>query len=1236
MSRGRDNSDHIYDRPATGVTSEQTPNIVIQNKKSPKCLYLLVFLQLCLILGLGHIFYRVSIRPTFRLSVDAGHVEDPISLFNAAISKGREAFAAIPEISAPGGINSTFYNTVLRVFDELVHNARDHLEEGHHQQGTNITKRDGRYEYEQGFVPESYDGTGSRTFNETAKEAGTRSLSGQEIPEDGLGVPGERPDRGHPQSSAGPRHDINSSGNEESSSSGSSPCAMEDDCRGRRSPSERYGVIPGVDSTVPQAVFSQRGQVTNDLSFGLSFVDFDFSTFELLEKRVLHVIRSAMTFPSTIVNFKGYHKEMGNPSYRLLEAFTRRFELYAQRTSRFRAIYDTMLDEPMREDLTVDKRDETSPKNAEELWITKKVKDPYLNYLIGYDPAGNPFKTWGQVITQFPIPDCDYDDSTCNSEAFRRKELENLARAYAQVPTVTGYNSLVDLLETLTAKVQPPTPFEPEENSTETTTRDPWFGCGLDAWTCPGWYVTKALKAYFDSQNTTTTTEEPDPYAGCEQWGPPTCPPWYKAQRELMKQKRDTQRPGNEATDQENGSSTPAAGQLPPQHLDLGRGKGKVRDYHQRYDFQSGLIDGIEDDGYTVNTPFPSPFEEEGSRSTRSAEAETNEFQSSKVMPVPQPLLGAAAVGIRLIGLVVSVFSGLSYLGLFSKGDASEQIRAAIKNKVIEDAEVPYIPKQSEEGIYFRTPHSHSDILKHYVEHAELALRQMEESVKFSRGVNKNDSGFLNYYDNFIKRRIGHVYVSALYAHTQTIVSTLDMYLDYGDSLISGFEAALVGDTSMTLFPPDAVFHSLTKLDNTKPKNFELIFENEYRNLARFYSLKSRILPHETKRHSFTIVVLVPMLNLLETYALYKYENSPVILGPDKLMLEVVPEESLVTSNKARTFSVTVSAGELSQCHRIGTKYLCPDLRLFKKAPTCIGALLKGTNQDMYRLCRFRFKKRSGTTVVRCGYNEYWFNTDNHRSIHLSCEDYGGKKTIPIKPGTTKVALPPTCTASIDDVLISPSGFLSAGDSKFGSEFYNYPIDGSTEKLYKALKERYPLVDFSKSGRAAIAKQLIDGGYPLDLADIGTKIEIKSSGRTGPFIGGILFVLLLIVLCFLGAGFIHHRAVHRRRRRRLKRPPDIPSEPTRLAPILSASRDDLDELPHPSSPTTSILQTATLTEISPPMSRRPELAGAKPTAITPVIAQLNQPGNTVFHQLLVHEGREESREPIKVTNLDEC
>ena len=1182
----RRHSVHIYDRPVVGTGSEEgerTPVVTVKPVTSTTpCLFILVSLQLCLLTILGVLFFGVSLKPTFRVSLDLSESTDPVTFIKSAVKASSYLLEQIPKDK---NSTSDLFEEVLDFLGQTLFYVPEN------ESRADPSKRDSRWAYESSDIPSGYEGmptyeeTQERgllrqpnssarssvdTNNESSQEKSTGGSSSL-LPEnlaDPQGGSHRFPPEAHSQSrqrgpqSSHPTGRPLGEGDDRTCISGA-------DCRRRRnSPvGESFGIIPEEPGEiVPSVTFSQTSQIMNDLSFGLVYTHFNFSVFRAFELRINYLVMRLAEYSVKIAKFQGYKPHFGHPERRLLETFERRYSLFQAKSDKVRMLYGTMSGVPESDNDLWNKRD-----FKDDAWLDGYVKDPYLIYLAEAEGDHDVFPTWREFLEVFPLEPCSSGNLECTGRAYRIEELYKLSEAYALRSTPETYSALLDIVETLTGNSLR------SDEVVETKGPRKHRGRGRGHSTVPPLPSPAAVQT------------EP------EAWTP----------------KRSVEASSSsQHTELANWSTTESVTNQPVRDDE---GRVKISVPGQWVDENGVPISPpIGDDPYSYN-PHQLSDEAETVHGKDNHLGYRGEPRETRNTPLAKPLVGGLSLGLRLIGVVLSVFSGLSYLGALSKGSSNEDLQKAIDQDVLVNAESGFSDldeKDLNKGSYNNVPKSHEEVLRDYIVHAEKGLKNADDYFKSQLKVNSDKNQNLNqYYDIFLKNRVGALYINTLISYTVNVIAALNEYVDYADSLIEGFSVALTGATPLIFFPPDNTYRSLQELDNKKPKNYALIFENEYENLARFYSLKCRILPHDTERGIFTLVVLIPMINLIETYALYKYESAPVVIGPNKLMLEIVPETEFVAADKARSFITPVNAESLTECIRVGTRHLCPDLKLFEKRPSCISSLISGNRDGTYKLCKFKMKKRSGTTVSRFAADKFVFHTDRTKTIVLGCDGkYKGPKTIQITEGTNRVRFPPGCSASIDESFISPVGYLSTGDDRYGDDYLHLPVDDSVKNVLEALEERFPKIDLSEPGRIAIQEQLVDGGDPLDLSDVGTKFVVVRKSRIGPFMSGMAFLLFVIVFTLMIAGALWKRRpptdqdsfLRSWRPRGSDAQVDLP--PMDFPPPSTGGVEGLGIAPPPS-PTTGRNSAMTSFQGTPHLTRS-DIVVSQRDAMTPVIQEL--------------------------------
>ena len=487
---------------------------------------------------------------------------------------------------------------------------------------------------------------------------------------------------------------------------------------------------------------------------------------------------------------------------------------------------------------------------------------------------------------------------------------------------------------------------------------------------------------------------------------------------------------------------------------------------------------------------------------------------------------GAVAVGVKILGIVFSLFTGMSGsgFGFGSSSSETEEIERAIEKHIVETVPVGFegFQENARTGSYSDLPASHSDILEDYVDQAQAAMLQANNALSYNRNIDDDkDFNFLDYYNVALAARISNVYINTLTTHIAPAVQALDEYITYGNRLLDGFESALRGEVPGILFTTGAVRKALQDLDNTKAQEYVLLLNDEISTLSRFYTLKTTIIGHSDSS-LMTIVVMVPMVNVAESYSLYQFTPTPTYVGPDDLMIEVVPEARMILTDSGHSQMRSLTALDLSQCAHVGTRYLCPDLKLFRKTSTCLKALLTNKQDDIFRLCRFRFVRKSGTLITRYDLSKYIFRSNRRRTIMLQCysADSHHSKTIHIKEGENRLQFPPTCGATIDGTRIAPSGYLTPGDPALGKLFLHLIMVTTMDDLWTALSTRYPNLDFSEAGRQRIHDTLEPNGLPLSFDQLGETTVIVKEQTTTLFHNIILsliiigFILALIFIKF--------------------------------------------------------------------------------------------------------------------------
>ena len=474
----------------------------------------------------------------------------------------------------------------------------------------------------------------------------------------------------------------------------------------------------------------------------------------------------------------------------------------------------------------------------------------------------------------------------------------------------------------------------------------------------------------------------------------------------------------------------------------------------------------------------------------------------------------AISVGIRLLGIVISLFSGLSYAGILG-GPSKDDINDLIfenegKNVDTLDTEEPFENLPRGTNTYSERPKNQEEVLLQYVRHAELVQREFNEVVRKW----KRDSEFIQkgYYKAYTNKKSPVIMDNAIDSYVGSITHALDQYISYAHLLANSFEKALGGSVPMELFPPQEVYKSISSLDNKKADSYSLIFDDNYEDVPQFYSLKTYVTTHPADERTFVITVLVPMVNSHETYGLYEYHNDPIFVGPRNLNMKLNPENTLIMSDTRHSVTRELTAEDLTTCTKVSMKYLCPDIKLFISKESCMKALFKNDQGMIFATCEFSFDKQEGTLIKRYAPDEYIFRTNRTHTIRFNCAGIKKSITHTLRKGQTRLRIPPGCSSTIDNSYISTSGEMTVGDARVGHPFMHFPLVDNYNVLFTYLQKRYKNIDFTEKGREMILRDIIKIRHPIVLRELNEEIKRQGARPLEKFLMIAQTIMAVIVV----------------------------------------------------------------------------------------------------------------------------
>ena len=507
---------------------------------------------------------------------------------------------------------------------------------------------------------------------------------------------------------------------------------------------------------------------------------------------------------------------------------------------------------------------------------------------------------------------------------------------------------------------------------------------------------------------------------------------------------------------------------------------------------------------------------------------------------------GVVAIGVRLLGIVISLFSGLTYAGILG-GPSTKEI-----NQVIFDEKTPVGPVNDKsksldevtDNVYRSIPEGHEQVLDRLMERASVNTERFQEAIK-THTKNKHYPNFGDYESGSKKLADSH-FLNFGMSYATTIVHQIDQYLSYGHMLANSFEQALAGTVPMELFPPADVIKSLNNIESQKNDAYTLIFDDNFRDVPQFYSMKLYVTSHPDDPTTFILSVILPMTNRRETYGLYEYHDDPIFVGPENLLLRIKPETSLVMTDHHNSLIRALRPEELTQCTKVNLKYLCPDIKLFLKRETCLTGLVKNNPETVFGLCDLEFDTQRGTLVRRFGENQYVFRSNRTQTIKFTCNGVQNTHLQTITKGQSRLYIPVGCTAIVDSVYISNTGELTTGDPAVGQPYLHYPLVDNLQQMWHKLERRFEQFDFSTKQRKHIVKIVRDRAQPITIQELN-QILLSRSVKTSslPAVISSITLLTLLTLISILVYLYYYKLNHNRFRLLFEQTPVQPDDQPR-------------------------------------------------------------------------------------------
>ena len=504
------------------------------------------------------------------------------------------------------------------------------------------------------------------------------------------------------------------------------------------------------------------------------------------------------------------------------------------------------------------------------------------------------------------------------------------------------------------------------------------------------------------------------------------------------------------------------------------------------------------------------------------------------------------SVGVRLLGIVISLFSGLTYAGVLG-GPSTQEI-----NRVIFDENTPVGPvnektktlEEIDRKVHKEPANGHERILERLIDRATANVGRMNEILRTHK---YNDYQTFGSYEPGSQRLANEHYLNLGMTFAQTIVHQIDHYLNYGNMLATSFEQALSGTVPMELFPPADVIKSLNYIQSKKSSQYSLIFDDNYKDVPQFYSMKVYVTSHPKDPATFILSVIIPMTNRRETYALYEYHDDPIFVGPENLLLRIKPETRLVMTDHQNGVIRALYPEDLSQCTKINLKYLCPDIKLFVRKDTCLTGLIRNHPETIFGLCDLEFDTQKGTLVRRFGINQYVFRSNRTQTIKFSCDGVSNTYVETILKGQNRLYIPKGCTATVDTIYISNTGELTSGDPSVGQPYLHFPLIDNLAQMWKLLEKRFEQFDFSAKQRKNIVKIVQKRNQPVTIQELN-QILVSQSSKANKLTELLTyFTFVVMILTMITLMYIYKRLLNRERFKTLFQKNNVTTQRSRIA-----------------------------------------------------------------------------------------
>lgn len=170
-----------------------------------------------------------------------------------------------------------------------------------------------------------------------------------------------------------------------------------------------------------------------------------------------------------------------------------------------------------------------------------------------------------------------------------------------------------------------------------------------------------------------------------------------------------------------------------------------------------------------------------------------------------------------------------------------------------------------------------------------------------------------------------------------------------------------------------------------------------------------------------TLRIVVPIPVASDTLAAHEFAGTPLLAGSESEGFSLItpqPTHSCIAVDGSSSNHILFNKGDLDGCFQAYKTFMCPEFPVrTNRQASCLGSLFTANTADVHTHCRFAPFKETWH-MSRAGRGQFVLASATSTSATTSCPQ-GHSKSVAMKPGIYRLAVPPGCTTMTPHVSVT-------------------------------------------------------------------------------------------------------------------------------------------------------------------------------------------------------------------------